>query len=1105
MQKCGRKWVVTVLFLAGTIAVCAQTAPRASVEMYSRVRVFLQNPAQIADLARRGLQFDHAVVEKSAAGEALIVVVNAAEMEILRQSGIPYQVQVADLTRDFLSRPALSAAEQRQIRAASAVRGFEFGSMGGYYTFAEALAELDSMRLLYPHLITARQSIGTSQEGRGLWMVKISDNPEVDEAEPEVLYDALHHAREPQSLMTLIYYMYYLLENYGTDPEVTYLVDNRELYFIPVVNPDGYVYNQTTNPNGGGFWRKNRRNNGNGTFGVDLNRNYGYEWGFDNVGSSPNTGSDTYRGPAPFSEPETQAMRDFCIARQFMLALNYHTYSNLLIYPWGYIADFLTPDSALFIEYAADMTQFNHYAFGTGNQTVGYLVNGDSDDWMYGEQSVKNKILAMTPEVGSAGDGFWPSQNRIYPLAEENLYPNLFVARVAGEWVKPGSYRLVDAGNQNGFIDAGETVKMVVDLKNIGLSDAADVSVALRSTDPYVTILPARAHRSVSIPARGESVSDTLTFTVAGNAPNAHRLDLTLSVSFNGYTLDVPVANLLVGTPVLALASDAENGTTGWSTGLGWNTTTADFVSPTHAFTDSPFGNYGNSTDNALTLQTPLDLSAAEAAFLTFWTRWDIEANWDFAQVQASADGINWTPLSGMYTRPGSGNGVQLPGEPGYDGSQPLWVNERMDLAAFVGQPQVYLRFRMRSDFSVTRDGWYMDDVTVHSYQPSAAVFTMNMSDGWNLISLPLSVTENDYLTLFPNAVPNTLFRYDGTYLAETTLAAGTGYWLNFATAENVPVSGSVISSIDIPLAAGWNLIGGISCDVPAAGISDPGGIIVPNTLYEFAGTYLPATEIRQGRGYWIHAAEAGVITLGCAASVEKSPPVLRGAGVGPHPGDKPPAHTLIVREHAETPARELYFHLDLPEETARRVWLLPPLPPAGTFDARFRGGWRGIGAGHGEIRVQSAHYPLKITARLPLGVVCRLEERIAGAPVRSHLLRDGQTIRIADQRVNTLYLSAGESNAPTSFVLAQNYPNPFNPATVIRYQLPEKARVTLTVYDIGGSEVKTLVRALQSPGSYEIQWDGTNRAGAAVASGVYLYRLAAGAYKATGKMLLVR
>ena len=137
------------------------------------------------------------------------------------------------------------------------------------------------MYTLYPDLITVRDSIDTflTHEGRPVQWVKISDNASTSESEPQVLYTALHHAREPESMTQLIFYMWYLLENYGSDDEVTGLVDAKEMYFVPMLNPDGYVENQTEDPNGGGLWRKNKRNNGDGTYGVDLNRNYGYEWG----------------------------------------------------------------------------------------------------------------------------------------------------------------------------------------------------------------------------------------------------------------------------------------------------------------------------------------------------------------------------------------------------------------------------------------------------------------------------------------------------------------------------------------------------------------------------------------------------------------------------------------------------------------------------------------------------------------------------------------------------------------------------------------------------------------------------------------------------------
>jgi hypothetical protein len=245
-------------------------------------------------------------------------------------------------------------------------------------------------------------------------------------------------------MMTVIYFMYYLLENYGKDPQVDYIVNNRELHFIPVLNPDGYVYNQTTRPGGGGMWRKNRRLNDDNSYGVDLNRNYGYEWAYSDIGSSPNPSSNEYRGTAPFSEPETQAIKNFCENHQIQLCFNYHTYGNVLIYPWGF-NDQQTPDSVLYRALAQSLTEVNNYRYGTGSETIGYMVNGDSDDWMYGEQTTKNKIIAMTPEVGYA---FWPNPADIYELAEENLEANIFLALGEGV-IRTESSAMIQSASAN--------------------------------------------------------------------------------------------------------------------------------------------------------------------------------------------------------------------------------------------------------------------------------------------------------------------------------------------------------------------------------------------------------------------------------------------------------------------------------------------------------------------------------------------------------------------------------------------------------------------------------------------------------------------------------
>jgi hypothetical protein len=402
--------------------------------------------------------------------------------------------------------------------------------MGGYYTFAEVVAKLDEMRANYPNLITARESIGVGQElpSRNLWMVKISDNADASEGEPAIFYTGLTHAREPEGMEVLLYYMFHLLESYGTDPEATYLVNEREMYFVPVVNPDGYEYNRSTNPAGGGMWRKNRRDNGGGVYGVDLNRNYGYNWGYNNSGSSPTPSSETYRGPARFSEPETSAIRAFCQTHTVQNGFHYHTYGNYEIHPFGYVGTAFPPepDRSLYLYYGGEITAMNGYTVGNASQTVHYVTNGDAVDWSYGEQVEKPKIFAFTPEVGSQSDGFWPPSSRIIPLAELNKGPNLYYAWIAGA-------RVYLVGVTSGpEVPAGATSTAVVELANFGLGSAAtDVTLTLSTADAYVTIAdPVVPFPPVPSLGTATNAADPLEFFVSAGAPLGHVITFDLVV-----------------------------------------------------------------------------------------------------------------------------------------------------------------------------------------------------------------------------------------------------------------------------------------------------------------------------------------------------------------------------------------------------------------------------------------------------------------------------------------------------------------------------------------------------------------------------------------------
>ncbi len=327
-----------------------------------------------------------------------------------------------------------------------------------FHSYNEILNELQQVVSDHPD-IAELHDIGDSymkqigNDGYDIWALKLSDNVAVDETEPEVLYIANMHAREIITPEILLYFIHYLVGRYNNDPYVTYLLDNRELWLIPSLNPDGHEYvfqgdiayrNRPTRRDPL-WWRKNMRDNdGDGEFdpyndGVDLNRNFGHKWGLDDTGSSPDPQSDTYRGTEAFSEPEIQVIRDFVQERNFIISLSYHSYSNLWLFPWGYKFEPVNePDLSVFQALADSCVFYNNYKPQSGADL--YLVNGDSDDWLYAEAG----IYAFTPEVGSRDDNFYPDTTRIFPLILENLGPNLFMAYAAGEEPIVKHVRLAD-------------------------------------------------------------------------------------------------------------------------------------------------------------------------------------------------------------------------------------------------------------------------------------------------------------------------------------------------------------------------------------------------------------------------------------------------------------------------------------------------------------------------------------------------------------------------------------------------------------------------------------------------------------------------------------
>jgi hypothetical protein len=356
-----------------------------------------------------------------AEGQVLEFPADASRAAELSALGFAVEVAVPDLELFYASRLKLR------------------DDFGLYHTYTEAIAAMDALLAAHP-TIMSKQSIGVTLEGRSLWVYKISDNPSVDEDEPEVFFNAFIHAREVITFEVIYDLAQYLVNGYGTDPRATALVDSREIFLESVVNPDGVEYNLLTNPSGGGMWRKNRRPNGDGSYGIDLNRNFSENWGYDDLGSSPNGSDETYRGSAPFSELETQAVRDFVVARHFRTAISLHSYGGYHLFAPGY-TNLHWSDYDTELELGR-MRRASAGGYNTGAAwEVLYVVNGDANDWMTGDEISKPKILSLVTEMGTATDGFWPAESRIPALCAENLEPNLRMIELADN-----PYRIMPPG-----------------------------------------------------------------------------------------------------------------------------------------------------------------------------------------------------------------------------------------------------------------------------------------------------------------------------------------------------------------------------------------------------------------------------------------------------------------------------------------------------------------------------------------------------------------------------------------------------------------------------------------------------------------------------------
>ena len=677
---------------------------------YSKARIYYQDQSGYNLLKTNRIVLDHVKMKKNVFIESDF---SSFDISVAKQLGFKVEVLIDDVQEYYINRNLLEIKNEKVLNNLcsngnvnyTTPVNYNHGSMGGYLTYNQVMSEIDSMAVLFPNLITVRSPISTftTYEGRNLYWVRISDNPNINENEPEILYDAVHHAREPMSIQQLIYYMWYLLENYSSNSEVQTIINNTELYFVPFVNPDGFIYNETTYPNGGGMWRKNRRNHLNGSFGVDNNRNYNYTdgtngsvWGTNGI--SFNTYSDVYCGTNAFSEPENQAMKWFVEQHEFRLALNNHSYSHLLLYPFGFDINQYSPDHNTYFAISNLMTSSNNMDSQLAWEL--YPASGNSDDFMYGDTIGHAKIFSFTPEIGTGLQGFWPASSDIDLLCKSMMPLNLKAAHLVGNYAETTDKDLFSFVSVNGFI--------LYDITRYGLQSPANFTVSIIPISNNI--------QNIGSPNQYNNMSmlqtdfDSISYSLSTNILPGDLIEYVIVMNNGLYSFNDTIRKVY-GTPQVLYSN---NGTSisGWNNQFFWGTTSSTFQSSPSSITDSPFGNYDNNTNNTISLSNSVSLNNSVAAYASFWAKWDIEDNWDYVQFEVSDNnGMTWVPQCGIYTEEGAVD--QDMGQPVYDGLQSNWVREIINLSDYLNQ-DILVRFKIITDGANTYDGFYFDDFEIN-------------------------------------------------------------------------------------------------------------------------------------------------------------------------------------------------------------------------------------------------------------------------------------------------------------------------------------------------------------------------------------------------------
>ncbi len=673
----------------------------------------------------------------------------------------------------------------------------------GYTNYSQMVSELMQLQAQYPSLmqtsiigagwgsVYAAQNISAYQNfDHDLWAVKVSANVMVEEDEPAFYFVGEHHAREPLSTQVCMGILSYLLENYGTDPLVTQIMNTTEIWIVPLLNPDGHkiVLDQTDV-----WWRKNLRDNndshtfnhdnsGYGADGVDLNRNYSYYWGY--TSATDDEDSATYHGLTGFSEPETQAFRDLMLSKRFLAGISYHTYGEWVLYPYGYVSGIIAPDGPEMAALANEMAAVLPSISGGGNYDPSpswelYPVSGSSDDWIYGLTGAFAYTIEMAQE-------FIPSATQV-----ASIVPNQVISALT--LLQRKDYKML----KGHITDCLTGTPLVATIYIDGFDDNPVYRIPIKSDSlfgAYYRFLPAGTYNVRYLCPGYETVTRTVTVDlmsatiedVAMTPSQVYQLTIQVNGDFFGpisganlffdntpeqvYTSDtygnIVIQNFSAGqyqitvskpgyetlhimrniaspsislriTSQAMLTEDFELNMSNWVATGSWGRTNTQNHYSTYSLADSPTTNYQNDVNTTCRLSAPLNLQNVQNANLQFWLKTVLALDEDCLLLEYSLNGSNWNVMDF------------------YSCTQD-WTLKSINLNSFLGQ-NLYIRYRFISSSYTTANGVFIDDFKLFTN----ADVTNNEDSLMPALQVSLSAgpnpfTDNSKITLQTNkTLPN--------------------------------------------------------------------------------------------------------------------------------------------------------------------------------------------------------------------------------------------------------------------------------------------------------------------------------------------------------------